>query len=42
MKPTTFPEVTVTWAKDQPPYLPLPAYTVDVAFMAEELKVPEA
>ncbi len=27
MTPTTFPEVTVTWAKDQPPYLPLPAYT---------------
>jgi hypothetical protein len=29
MKPIDFPEVTVTWAKDQPPYLPLPAYTDD-------------
>lgn len=22
-----FPEQTMVWAKDQPPYLPLPAYT---------------
>lgn len=27
MKPIHFPEVTVTWAKNQPEYLPLPAYT---------------
>lgn len=27
MKPIEFPEVNKTWAKDQPPYLPLPAYT---------------
>lgn len=27
MKPVEFPEQTVVWAKDQPPYLPLPAYT---------------
>jgi hypothetical protein len=27
MKPITFPGVTVTWAKNQPEYLPLPAYT---------------
>lgn len=27
MKPVDFPQVTVTWAKDQPPYLPLPAYS---------------
>ena len=27
MKPITFPEQTIVWAKDQPPYLPLPAYT---------------
>jgi len=27
VKPITFPEQTTVWAKDQPPYLPLPAYT---------------
>lgn len=27
MKPVEFPEQTVVWAKDQPPYLPLPAFT---------------
>lgn len=27
MKPIEFPEQTIVWAKDQPPYLPLPAYT---------------
>jgi hypothetical protein len=27
MKPIEFPEMTTTWAKDQPPYLPLPAYS---------------
>ena len=27
MKPISFPEQTTVWAKDQPPYLPLPAYT---------------
>lgn len=27
MKPIEFPEQTVVWAKDQPPYLPLPAYS---------------
>lgn len=27
MKPSAFPEQTIVWAKDQPPYLPLPAYT---------------
>jgi hypothetical protein len=27
MEPIEFPEQTVVWAKDQPPYLPLPAYT---------------
>lgn len=26
MKPIAFPESNVTWAEDQPPYLPLPAY----------------
>lgn len=26
MKPVTFPDVTVTLAKDQPPYVPLPAF----------------
>ena len=29
MKPIEFPEQTMVWAKDQPPYLPLPAYTDD-------------
>ncbi len=29
MKPTTFPEVNVTFAKDQPEYLPLPAFRND-------------
>jgi hypothetical protein len=27
MTPVEFPEQTVVWAKNQPPYLPLPAYT---------------
>jgi hypothetical protein len=27
MKPVEFPQVNKTWAKNQPPYLPLPAYT---------------
>lgn len=27
MSPIEFPEQTQVWAKDQPPYLPLPAYT---------------
>lgn len=27
MKPIEFPEQTQVWAKNQPPYLPLPAYT---------------
>lgn len=27
MKPIEFPEQTIVWAKNQPPYLPLPAYT---------------
>lgn len=27
MTPTTFPEHNRVWAKDQPEYLPLPAYT---------------
>jgi hypothetical protein len=27
MKPIPFPEQTIVWAKDQPPYRPLPAYT---------------
>lgn len=26
MKPIEFPEQTMVWAKDQPPYRPLPAY----------------
>ena len=26
MKPLSFPEQTMVWAKDQAPYLPLPAY----------------
>lgn len=26
MIPVEFPEQTMVWAKDQPPYLPLPAY----------------
>lgn len=26
-KPVEFPEQTIVWAKDQPPYRPLPAYT---------------
>ena len=29
MIPIEFPEQTIVWAKDQPPYLPLPAYTDD-------------
>jgi hypothetical protein len=29
MIPIEFPEQTMVWAKDQPPYLPLPAYTGD-------------
>jgi hypothetical protein len=29
MKPIEFPEQTIVWAKNQPPYLPLPAYTND-------------
>ena len=27
MTPVEFPQQTVVWAKNQPPYLPLPAYT---------------
>ena len=27
MTPVEFPQQTVVWAKDQPPYIPLPAYT---------------
>lgn len=27
MKPISFPEQTRVWAENQPPYLPLPAYT---------------
>lgn len=27
MKPISFPEQNKTWAKDQQPYLPLPAYS---------------
>lgn len=27
MRPSEFPEQTVVWAEDQPPYLPLPAWT---------------
>ena len=27
MEPIEFPEQTIIWAKNQPPYLPLPAYT---------------
>ena len=27
MEPIEFPEQTIVWAKNQPPYLPLPAYT---------------
>jgi hypothetical protein len=26
MNPIKFPEATMTWAENQPPYLPLPAY----------------
>lgn len=26
MKPIEFPQQTMVWAKDQPPYLPLPAF----------------
>ena len=29
MKPIQFPEQTMVWAENQPPYLPLPAYTDD-------------
>ncbi len=29
MTPIEFPEQTIVWAKNQPPYLPLPAYTDD-------------
>ena len=29
MRPLEFPEQTMVWAKDQAPYLPLPAYTND-------------
>lgn len=27
MRPVAFPQQTIVWAKDQPSYLPLPAYT---------------
>ena len=27
MKPIAFPGMTMTWAENQPPYLPLPAYS---------------
>ncbi len=27
MTPVEFPQQTIVWAKDQPPYLPLPAFT---------------
>ena len=27
MRPIEFPEQTTVWAKNQPPYLPLPAFT---------------
>lgn len=27
MTPVEFPEQTIVWAKNQPPYRPLPAYT---------------
>lgn len=27
MKPVEFPQHNIVWAKDQPEYLPLPAYT---------------
>ena len=30
MKPISFPEQTQVWAENQPPYLPLPAYTDQV------------
>ncbi len=29
MLPIEFPEQTIVWAKNQPPYLPLPAFTND-------------
>jgi hypothetical protein len=29
MTPIEFPQQTIVWAKNQPPYLPLPAYTDD-------------
>lgn len=29
MNPIEFPEQTIVWAKNQPRYLPLPAYTDD-------------
>lgn len=29
MIPIEFPQQTIVWAKNQPPYLPLPAYTND-------------
>jgi hypothetical protein len=29
MSPVVFPEQTVVWAENQPPYLPLPAYSND-------------
>ena len=29
MNPIEFPEQTIVWAKNQPPYLPLPAFTND-------------
>lgn len=29
MSPEKFPEMTQTWAENQAPYLPLPAYTND-------------
>ncbi len=29
MKPIEFPEQTMVWAENQPPYLPLPAYSDD-------------
>ena len=29
MQPIEFPQQTMVWAKNQPPYLPLPAYTTE-------------
>lgn len=39
MTPIEFPEQTIVWAKNQPPYLPLPAYTDERETCVERTKL---